>query len=132
MNSSSKEIQRLAEALKEWRSSHSAPSRLPEDLWSQAARLAAKNGVGPIARALKLDHAKLKRLAEKIGLPSRQAASKPVFVEIPRSNAGAPLTCLLETESSDGALLRAKLDGASALEVATILREFGRPSQCFS
>ena len=68
MNSSSKEIQRLAEALKEWRSSHSAPSRLPEDLWSQAARLAAKNGVGPIARALKLDHAKLKRLAEKIGI----------------------------------------------------------------
>ena len=132
MNSSSKEIQRLAKTLQEWRSSHSAPFRLPKEIWSRAARLAAENGVGPVARALKLDHAKLKRLAEQRELPIRQAASKPVFVEIPRGVAGDRLTCLLETESSEGNLLRAKLEGATALEVATVLREFGRPSRCFN
>lgn len=46
--------------LTEWRVSNSAPTPIPGEIWDTAVHLAARHGVGPIARALRLDYGALK------------------------------------------------------------------------
>jgi hypothetical protein len=82
----------------------------------------------------------LKRLVEKfsanvkpakISLRKIEKLSPTTFVEIPSASVAqgfnlVPLSCLLEVESSGHAKIRAQLNNATALDLATVLREFVR------
>ena len=129
----------LRQSVENWRRSHRPPVAMPEELWSAAALLAAKIGVGAVAKALKLDHGKLMKLANQLGSsdkltrPSQQREVPPTlatFVEVPAATVaksiGAQLSCKLEVKSPGRGRLRTQLDNATALDVATILREFAR------
>lgn len=125
------EVQQLRDTLEEWRGCHCAPTPIPDEIWSRAARLAVEHGVGPVSRELRLDHGKLKRLAEECRalVPTEAEAKFIEFRPVPAGQFGqptSPLHCLVEVESAAGPRMRAELDGVSPLELAAIFREFAR------
>ena len=122
------EILNLQQALSDWRISHRAPVPIPMEIWSGAARAAAVLGVGPVAKILRVDFAKLKRLV--VGdCPTRASGGAQVsatFLEVSTRSLAQPLSCRLEVTSREGAILKGYLDGAAPAEVAAVFREFAR------
>lgn len=58
---STTDLNQLRHQLDTWRQSQAGVSRLTEALWTAATMLATTQGVGPVARTLRLDYSKLKR-----------------------------------------------------------------------
>lgn len=126
-------VQQLRLALEKWRREYSAPTAIPDEIWSRAARLAAEQGVGTVARELGLHYGKLKRLTEALGPNEGSAESSVTFVEVRpalvqgEGNVSASsVTCVLELESCSGSRMRANLIGASPLDLAVMFREYSR------
>jgi len=61
----------LSEQLAQWRGQQVGRRRLPEEVWRAAATLARDQGLARVARVLRIDYYKLKRLA------ATQACSAP-------------------------------------------------------
>ncbi len=123
-----KEIARLGKALGKWRAVNSRPTPIPSEIWSGAATMARLHGVGLVARTLRLDRGKLKKLAEKNAIVKTDPSSSPTFVELkappvkPRSHS---LSCAVEVRSVGGGVMRAQLDGLSAAELGVVFQAFG-------
>lgn len=121
------EIHGLQQALSEWRSSHRAPVPIPAEIWSGAVRTAAVLGVGPVAKMLKVDYAKLKKLLVR-DTPVKAARGRQItttFLEVSTQSLQQTLSCSLEV-TREGATLRAQLEGVAPAEVGALLREFAR------
>lgn len=54
-------IQETQLQFENWRRERKRGERIPENLWTTAVELAKQHGVWPAARALHLDHSRLKR-----------------------------------------------------------------------
>jgi hypothetical protein len=79
-------LQQLQRQLDSWRQSQRPRSRLPDELWSAAATLAATHGVSSVAGQLGLEYNKLRRKLESSAprSASRGSAAAPKgFVELP-------------------------------------------------
>lgn len=119
------ELEHVERQLGEWRRTHQAPSRIPEDLWAKAADLATRHGICRVARALRLDYAVLKRRTKaSAGAPGAMAT----FIEL----LPAPVVdnsiaeCALEVESNRGARMRMVMKNVAPLGLASIIRDFVR------
>ena len=117
---SATDLNQLRHQLGRWRQSQSGATRLPEALWTSAATLALTQGVGPVARALRLDYNKLKRQVP----PPAQAAplAAAPFVELrPREWLPQVATaCRIELSDPQGAKMTLELpcDSATVVGVA--------------
>ena len=119
-------LNRLGARLESWRSEYSAPTPIPTEIWTRAAELAGELGVGRVAKALRLDYSRLKKLsAGDTATPlERSAAKQPAFVELrpfPPETAGR---CVIEIESPRGARMRLQMDSAQSSSLAALVREF--------
>lgn len=129
-NEQRRELARLEKSLREWRAKHHRPTPIPDRVWNGAAGLAKEVGVGQVARTLRLDHGKLKRLAES---PVAAAITKPrspvaTFVEFQAAQfvqSTSTLSCALEIESTTGGVMRARLEAVSPNDLGTVFRIFG-------
>jgi hypothetical protein len=149
----SSELQELGERLKEFREAHPVRTRLPEELWSSAAKLAGKEGLYQTARILRLDYSDLKRRVEgstssrmlggrtssmrraaKRKAPAERRARRrkkrvaaPAFVELlGESIVGGGSTdsdCVIEVEGASGARMRIRTR-MSAAEVVGLIGEW--------
>lgn len=132
------QLSELLDAIESWRRQSKKPTLgMPPEFWADAIGLAKQMGLGPVARTLKLNHGKLKKLVapqaqagELTRLVCQKKASSvtPTFVEIPPATVskgfGSSVSCLLEVESVGRGRLRARIENATAFDVATILRDF--------
>lgn len=104
-----------------WRETHTAPTPIPEALWTRAATLAAQHGICKTARALRLDYAALKR---RTNLPTPAPASAATFIELLAPVASGYIAeCALEVESNRGVRLRVVMKNVAPLGLASIIRE---------
>jgi hypothetical protein len=112
-------------------------SRLPEELWAAAAKLARRDGIEATARALDVDRPSLQkwtsrfepRAEAKPRQPGRQRQSRreraaPAFVELLAGSTGTAASCLVEVESPRGAKLRLELKAIATSELAELIRTF--------
>ena len=114
----STEIEEAQEQFENWRRGRKRGERIPADLWGTAVGLAKQHGVWPTARALNLDHNRLKR---RVGDGDDEVKSGG-FVELIAQ--GAMLcTCIVEMEDARGARMRIELKGAAA-DVTALSRTF--------
>jgi hypothetical protein len=117
---SATDLNQLRHQLDRWRQSQSGATRLPEALWTSAATLTLTHGVGPVARALRLDYNKLKRQVP----PPVQAAplAAAPFIELrPREWLPQVATaCRIELSDPAGAKMTLELpcDSATVVGVA--------------
>jgi hypothetical protein len=137
------DVEQLGRRFAEFRSTHPVRSRLPEELWAAAAKLARRDGVEATGRVLDVDRPSLQKWTDrfepggqvKARKPRRQRqvgrteSTAPAFVELLAQTSGATLhrgetSCLVEVESPRGAKLRLELKGMQASELAELIRAF--------
>ena len=137
------DVEQLGRRLGEFRSTHPVRSRLPEDLWAAAAKLARRDGIEATALALDVDRPSLQKWTDRFApgvqlqarKPRRQrrtggtVSAAPAFVELLADTTGATLhsgetSCLVEVESQRGAKLRLELKAISTSTLAELIRAF--------
>lgn len=132
-------LERTRRRFDRWRRTCQGRSRIPDDLWVSAAKVAGQCGVSRTARELRLDYYALKkRLESHTGLLSRRRsrdvldpeaasanrrAAPATFVELP-SPLSVSRECVLELESPDGAKMRVHLKGVPVPDLAALSRSF--------
>ena len=132
------DVERLGRRFAEFRSTHPVRSRLPEELWAAAAKLARRDGVEATALALDVDRPSLQKWTDRFELgvqvqarkPRRQrragraVRAAPAFVELLAETTGAAASCLVEVESPRGAKLRLEMKAVQASTLAELIRAF--------
>ena len=137
------DVEQLGRRFAEFRSTHPVRSRLPEELWAAAAKLARRDGIEATARALDVDRPSLQKWTDRFEpgaqpRPRRQerqrradrtVSTAPAFVELLAQTTGATLhgretSCLVEVESQRGAKLRLELKAISTSTLAELIRAF--------
>jgi hypothetical protein len=121
----------------EFRKAHAVRSRLPEELWAAAAKLARRDGIKATARVLEVDRPSLQKWTDRFepraqakqsNAPVQRRARKrvpaaPAFVELLAETTSAT-SCLVEVESPKGGKLRLELKTIRAHELAELIRAF--------
>ena len=105
----STEIEEAQLQFENWRRERRRGQRIPENLWGSAVELAKQHGVWPTARAMHLDHNRLKRRVRN-GEGDEPGGA---FVEL-ISQGAIVCTCTVEMEDTRGARMRIELKGAAA------------------
>ena len=131
------DVEQLGRRFTEFRSAHPVRSRLPEELWAAAAKLARRDGIEATALALDVDRPSLQKWMDRFEpggqpRPRRQVrkrragrtVSAPAFVELLAQTTGAAPSCLVEVESQRGAKLRLELKGIATSTLAELIRAF--------
>ena len=111
-------IQEAQRQFENWRGQRQRGERIPESLWTAAVELAKQHGVWPTARALHLDHSRLKR---RVGNGEEEVKGGPFIEVIPQGPTF--YACRVEMEDGRGARMRVELKGAAA-DVAALSRTF--------
>lgn len=130
MTQSSPSLKKLRRSLDHWREQGRPSRRIPETIWEDAVVAAAQHGVGPVAKSLGLDHAKLKsKLAQKstlIAFPVSEPTVPATFFEFlaPVQLPGSLDRCTFSVTSSRGAQLRVEVGGLDLPGLVTLVREF--------
>ena len=132
------DVERLGRRFAEFRSTHPVRSRLSEELWASAAKLARRDGIEATALALDVDRPSLQKWTDrfepgaqgKARKPRRQRqaarteSTAPAFVELLAQTTGAAPSCLVEVESQRGAKMRLELKGIPTSTLAELIRAF--------
>ena len=132
------DVEQLGRRFAEFRSTHPVRSRLPEELWAAAAKLARRDGIEATALALDVDRPSLQKWTDrfepgaqvKARKPRRQrragrtVSAAPAFVELLAQTTGAAPSCLVEVESQRGAKMRLELKGIPTSTLAELIRAF--------
>jgi hypothetical protein len=135
--SNREDVEHLRRRFEEFRRTHPVRSRLPEELWAAAAKLARRDGIEAVSLALDVDRPSLRkwtnrfepRTEAKRRKPRRQRQPRsepaaPAFVELLAGNTGATASCLVEVESPRGAKLRLELKAIPTGDLAELIRAF--------
>jgi len=137
------DVEQLGRRFAEFRNTHPVRSRLPEELWAAAAKLARRDGIEATALALDVDRPSLQKWTDRFEpgaqVQVRQARRQrkagrtenaaPVFVELLAETTGATFdraetSCLVEVESRQGAKLRLELKAIQTSALAELIRAF--------
>jgi hypothetical protein len=137
------DVEQLGRRFTEFRSTHAVRSRLPEELWAAAAKLARRDGIEATARVLDVDRPSLQKWTDrfepgaqgKARKPRRQRqagrteSTAPAFVELLAQTTGATLhygetSCLIEVELPQGAKLRLELKAIPTSALAELICAF--------
>lgn len=108
----------------DWRAEHKAPIPFPAVVWEQAVQLAKESGIGPTARALKLDYGCLKKRSGHVPTRSKSEDS-PLFFELFQSTAPAIDNCVLLLDTQRGCKVRLEFGPTAPTALAALVRELG-------
>ena len=116
-------LARGARCFARWRDQRTT-HRIPEQLWSLAARLGAEHGVSRTCRALGVEYHGLKRRVEAAGESSSGQVARQAFVEIVSSPGAWSAEHVVELESASGLKMRIQTRGGSTPDLAALWRLF--------
>jgi len=134
--SNREDVEQLGRRFEEFRRTHPVRSRLPEELWGAAAKLARRDGIEATAQALDVDRPSLQKWTNRFAPDAEAKPRKPrrqrqprreptaSFVELLAGNTGAVASCLVEVESPRGAKLRLELKAIPTGDLAELIRAF--------
>jgi len=109
----------------EWRAEHKAPIPFPAAVWEQAVQLARESGVGPTARALKLDYGCLKKRSGSEAPAKPSPKESPLFFELFQSKAPSIDNCVLLLDTQRGCKVRLEFGPTEPAALAAFVRELG-------
>jgi hypothetical protein len=115
-------LSRARRQFDQWRRGHRKHTRLPQELWLQAAAVAREHGLNKTARALGLKYYSLKKHLDEMttdqAIPARV---EPDFIELV-SGVMTPgiIECTIEWADGGGSTLRMHIKGAGLSELASL------------
>lgn len=124
-------MQRIYRRFERWRNSHQTRLPIPPALWASAAAAAREHGVFRTAKILRLEYAKLKRMAESAAPVKRRGASPTKFLELVApavAPSGSGLSeCVIELEGPRGKM-RVQWKGVTPPDLAGLSRALWEPA----
>lgn len=125
------ELVKVSRKLSSWRERHGGRGRpIPQELWAEAADVAAVAGVRETARVLGVDR---ERLARRVGTqpggslgvasPVRAALARAAFIEVDAQRVMARGKTVVRLTSRDGEQLEIEVEGGT-MDVAAVARAF--------
>ena len=133
------DVEQARRRFAEFREAHAVRSRLPEELWATAAKLARRDGITATARVLGVDRPSLQKWADRLeprvptkppksrGRHSLDGSAAPAFVELLTASTGTATGCVVEVESVSGGKLRLDLKTIATSQLAELIRAFAAP-----
>ena len=118
------ELNQLGLRLRSWRRDHSAPTPIPSEIWCHAAELARALGVATVAKALRIDYSRLKKLSLEGGSSPVLRTAPPTFVELRPMVMDGIGQCVVEVESSRGSRMRIQMENPQCSNLAALIRDF--------
>ena len=129
------DVEQLGRRFEEFRRTHAVRSRLPQELWAAAAKLARRDGITATARVLGVDRPSLQKWTDRLEprpsgktrAPLRRRERGPgaaAFVELLAAGTGTNPRCLVEVESRQGGKLRLELQGLATSQLLELIRAF--------
>jgi len=121
----SRELVAVRQRVERWRRDHGGRgSRIPEDLWEEAAGLARVAGLWATARALRLNYDRLKsRVTGKAGRERAEGQEESGFVDLGMGQLCGGRT-VLEMMGRGGERMRIEVTGASTVDVVGLTQTF--------
>jgi len=114
-------LARGRERFEKWRSKQKFRSRLPEQLWSAAVKLAHEYGVNRTARTLRLDYNCLKkRMESSVSGDRSQDDVGAKFIQLPGSELTAAAECFIECQDAKGAKIRIHIKSRELPDLAAL------------
>lgn len=110
-----------------WRRTRRPRERIPETLWSAAAKLTKKISIHKVSRRLHLNHTALKQRADGRTTSSAHAdGCAPSFVEVPWLSKGKEpdAACVVEIRRGEGAVMTLSIHKEGAVDMAVVIRSF--------
>ncbi|MDA1052609.1 MAG: hypothetical protein O3C40_19305 [Planctomycetota bacterium] len=105
-----------------WRQTRKVGTRIPDELWSLAVKLAEGHGLNRTASVLRLDYYSLKKRIEARN--SDVTSLPPAFIELSPPSLAVSGECVVEFEDGAGASLRVHLRGCDAPDLVALGRSF--------
>lgn len=127
-----KALEPLRRRFEGWRKSRKSGSeRIPEELWSAAARAAKSHGVAAVAKILKLDYYGLRdRTGGKKAAPKAKVLdSEPAFIELSPSCTARGLPNAIEIQRTRGSRVRIEFEGAASRELLQLSEKLWRAAR---
>lgn len=130
------EVEQARRRFAEFRQTHAVRSRLPEELWAAAAKLARRDGITATARALGVDRPSLQKWTDRLEprsatkgrkSPQQQSqggSSAPAFLELLAASTATATSCCVEVESRSGSKLRLELKSIATSQLGELIRAF--------
>lgn len=123
--SSGSDLERVRVKFEEWRRTRIRGSRIPEDLWGEAIKLAGVYPLAQICQSLKVEFNHLKRRVENHRAPVVSCTSAgPRFIEMGPSRTMTELECTIEVQRCDGSRMRMSLRGAMEEHLIEMAKAF--------
>lgn len=129
-----RETEKLSWRLDYWRRNHRPPGSIPQELWEQIVDLAKRQGVGRVARALRLNRAELQHAVARTDQPQFQAMPAASLgdlfgelgIELTRCETPVPEAeeLVLELEAKSGAKMRLEARNVAAHSLLELVRAF--------
>ncbi len=110
-------MRRLCRRFERWRKGYKARLPIPEALWTAAAEAAREHGVFRVAKVLRLEYGKLKRMVGAGSVPARSTVAPAAFLELVPPPAAGVTECLIELEGPRGNM-RIQWKGATPPDLA--------------
>ena len=119
-------LEKTRQRFAHWRQTRKTRSRIPEPLWTAAARMARLHGINRTAQALRVDYYSLKKRAENQASSASETygAATPTFLELATPVTASSCECILELEDVAGAKMRIHLKGVGVPDLAALTRSF--------
>jgi hypothetical protein len=130
------DVEQARRRFAEFRQAHAVRSRLPEELWATAAKLARRDGITATARVLGVDRPSLQKWTDRLeprastkppksrGRRRLDGSAAPAFVELLTASTGTATSCVVEVESVRGGKLRLDLKTIATSQLAELIRAF--------
>jgi len=117
--------------LERWRRRHGGPGmRIPEELWTEAARVAQVEGIGTTARTLRLRREGLSKRIEGAHRDEGEGASPgSAFVQLDMRDLCSPGRAVVELEG-EGERVRVEMTGAPTVDVIALAQAFWNRRRC--
>ncbi len=117
-------LEEVQERFREWRASRDKRGRIPDALWQAAATLYPAYSLHQIAKALHLNHTKLKQYVHEQQAVSSLPAAPAAFIDLGFSDVLTPCECTVEMQHQNGARMRVQVKGQNELDLMKLIRQF--------
>ena len=121
------DIAEVLDRIEHWRKTRLKRSPMPEELWDAAASLLRTHGAYPVAKALRVNYAALKKRAEQNSLNGPDRKNHDGFVELSAAQLiGTPpqVGTVVEVEERDGVRMTIRVAGGNPVDVAGLVAAF--------
>jgi hypothetical protein len=119
-------LSRARRQFDQWRRGHRKHTRLPQELWLQAAAVAREHGLNKTARALGLKYYSLKKhLDEMAAEQAIRAKGEPDFIELmPGVITPGSIECTIEWTDGGGPTVRMHIKGLGLSDLVSLAGVF--------